>query len=254
MRLSSVELKFFCRWYSSPRGPTRSVHTPRPYRAAPPSAFQALFTRMDEERFQDELRLFKDRNFLLQKLRSFFPVYLLLALSLLLTLILFGVSLSKVSSVSSELHKKQAELKKNHSSPDYQLFPCGPESREWRYFNGKCYYFSLQEMNWHKAKEQCKELHSQLVVINNLAEQNFLAYRMQGRERYWLGLTDVNMEGKWEWIDGTDYMNGFTFWKKGEPNDSGHREDCAHLWNFGEWNDVYCSYECHYICEKPVPA
>ncbi|KYO40783.1 hepatic lectin isoform X1 [Alligator mississippiensis] len=239
---------------NGPRGPTRSVHTPRPYRAAPPSAFQALFTRMDEERFQDELRLFKDRNFLLQKLRSFFPVYLLLALSLLLTLILFGVSLSKVSSVSSELHKKQAELKKNHSSPDYQLFPCGAESREWRYFNGKCYYFSLQEVNWHKAKEQCKELHSQLVVINNLAEQNFLAYRMQGRERYWLGLTDVNTEGKWEWIDGTDYMNGFTFWKKGEPNDSDHREDCAHLWNLGEWNDVYCSYDCHYICEKPVLA
>ncbi|XP_014451614.1 hepatic lectin isoform X2 [Alligator mississippiensis] len=203
---------------NGPRGPTRSVHTPRPYRAAPPSAFQALFTRMDEERFQDELRLFK------------------------------------VSSVSSELHKKQAELKKNHSSPDYQLFPCGAESREWRYFNGKCYYFSLQEVNWHKAKEQCKELHSQLVVINNLAEQNFLAYRMQGRERYWLGLTDVNTEGKWEWIDGTDYMNGFTFWKKGEPNDSDHREDCAHLWNLGEWNDVYCSYDCHYICEKPVLA
>uniref|UniRef100_A0A7M4F5M9 C-type lectin domain-containing protein n=1 Tax=Crocodylus porosus TaxID=8502 RepID=A0A7M4F5M9_CROPO len=167
--------------------------------------------------------------------RSFFPVYLLLALSLLLTLILFGVSLSKGTMFLG-------------------VFPCGPESREWRYFNGKCYYFSLQEMEWDKAKEQCKELHSQLVVINNLAEQNFLAYRMQGRERYWLGLTDLNTEGKWEWIDGTDYMNGFTFWKKGEPNDSGTHEDCAHLWTLGEWNDVYCTYKCHYICEKPVPA
>lgn len=43
------------------------------------------------------------------------------------------------------------------------------------------------------------------------------------------------------------------FWKEGEPNNSGNNEDCAHVWVSGKWNDVYCTYECYYVCEKPLP-
>ncbi|XP_050186562.1 hepatic lectin-like [Myiozetetes cayanensis] len=72
-------------------------------------------------------------------------------------------------------------------------------------------------------------------------------------ERFWIGLSDRNSEGIWEWIDGTDYGSSFTFWKEGEPNDSGGNEDCAHLWLGGRWNDVHCNYECFFICEKKLP-
>lgn len=51
------------------------------------------------------------------------------------------------------------------------VFPCGPSSREWEYFNGKCYYFSLTRMSWYKAKAQCEEMHSQLAIINSYAKQ-----------------------------------------------------------------------------------
>lgn len=51
------------------------------------------------------------------------------------------------------------------------VFPCGPGSREWEYFGGKCYYFSLTRTSWHKAKAQCEEMHSQLAVINSYAKQ-----------------------------------------------------------------------------------
>uniref|UniRef100_A0A663N566 C-type lectin domain-containing protein n=1 Tax=Athene cunicularia TaxID=194338 RepID=A0A663N566_ATHCN len=132
------------------------------------------------------------------------------------------------------------------------VFPCGPGSREWEYFDGKCYYFSLTRMSWYKAKAQCEEMHSQLAVINSYAKQNFVMFRTRN-ERFWIGLTDENSEGEWEWIDGTDYRTTFTFWKEGEPNNSGSNEDCAHVWISGKWNDVYCTYECYYVCEKPLP-
>ncbi|XP_025903929.1 hepatic lectin-like [Nothoprocta perdicaria] len=207
---------------------------------------------MDEEHLHDELRVFKDRSFFQLKLRSFFTVYLLLALSFLLITVLFAVSISKVSAVSSQLHKVHLEQKTNYSSTDYLLFPCGPGSREWEYFDKKCYYFSLGRTTWHKAKAACEEMHSHLAIIDSYAKQSFVMFRTRN-ERFWIGLTDENSEGEWEWIDGTDYKSTFTFWKEGEPNDSSN-EDCAHLWGLGQWNDVYCSYECYYICEKPVPA
>uniref|UniRef100_A0A8B9BEM3 C-type lectin domain-containing protein n=1 Tax=Anser brachyrhynchus TaxID=132585 RepID=A0A8B9BEM3_9AVES len=124
--------------------------------------------------------------------------------------------------------------------------------REWEYFDGKCYYFSIDRMSWYKAKTQCEEMHSRLAIINSFAKQNFVMFRTRN-ERFWIGLTDGNSEGEWEWIDGTDYKSTFTFWKEGEPNNSGNNEDCAHVWTSGQWNDVYCTFECYYLCEKPVP-
>uniref|UniRef100_A0A8C3JUZ6 C-type lectin domain-containing protein n=1 Tax=Calidris pygmaea TaxID=425635 RepID=A0A8C3JUZ6_9CHAR len=208
---------------------------------------------MDEEHLHDDLRVFKDRNIFQQKLRSFSTVYLLLALSFFLIITLSAVSLSRVSALSSKLNAVRTEEKQNQnvSGRDFLLFPCGPDSREWEYFDGKCYYFSLTRMSWHKAKVQCEEMHSQLAVIDSYAKQNFVMFRTRN-ERFWIGLTDENSEGEWEWIDGTDYKTTFTFWKEGEPNNSGNNEDCAHLWVSGQWNDVYCTYECYYVCEKPL--
>ncbi|XP_037263352.1 hepatic lectin-like isoform X1 [Falco rusticolus] len=183
---------------------------------------------MDEEHLHNDLRVFKDRNFFQQKLRSFFTVYLLLALSFLLIIILFAVSLSRVSAISSKLDEVHPEQKQNFSSRDSLLFPCGPGSREWEYFDGKCYYFSLSRTSWHKAKAACEEMHSRLAVIDSYTKQNFIMFRTRN-ERFWIGLTDENSEGEWEWIDGTDYKTTFTFWKEGEPNNSGNNEDCAHL-------------------------
>ncbi|XP_074932288.1 hepatic lectin-like [Phalacrocorax aristotelis] len=207
---------------------------------------------MDEEHLHDDLQVLKDRNFFQQRLRSFLTVYLLLALLFFMLITLFAVSLSRVSSISSKLNEVKPEWKQNFSGKDFLLFPCGPRSREWEYFDGKCYYFSLSRTNWYKAKAQCEEMHSQLAIINSYTKQNFVMFRTRN-ERFWIGLTDESMEGEWKWIDGTDYKTTFTFWKEGEPNNSDHNEDCAHVWMSGKWNDVACTYECYYVCEKPLP-
>ncbi|NP_990815.1 hepatic lectin [Gallus gallus] len=206
---------------------------------------------MDEERLSDNVRLYKGGS-IRQGLRSFAAVYVLLALSFLLLTLLSSVSLARIAALSSKLSTLQSEPKHNFSSRDSLLFPCGAQSRQWEYFEGRCYYFSLSRMSWHKAKAECEEMHSHLIIIDSYAKQNFVMFRTRN-ERFWIGLTDENQEGEWQWVDGTDTRSSFTFWKEGEPNNRGFNEDCAHVWTSGQWNDVYCTYECYYVCEKPLP-
>ncbi|XP_057244592.1 hepatic lectin-like [Malurus melanocephalus] len=137
----------------------------------------------------------------------------------------------RVSSVSSKLSREH--LERNFSDWDSFLFPCGADSRDWEYFSGNCYYFSLARTSWERARERCRERGAQLAVIGGFPEQ-------------------VGTKSDWEWVDGSDYGSSFTFWKEGEPNNSGNNEDCAHLWIWGQWNDVHCTFECYFICERPL--
>ncbi|XP_060619827.2 hepatic lectin-like [Anolis sagrei] len=132
-----------------------------------------------------------------------------------------------------------------------ELFPCGSRNREWEYFHGGCYYFSVIDATWHTAQDHCTEKNASLVVIHDMAKQNFIQSQSRGR-RFWLGLTDGKTEGQWTWVDGTNYRTGFKNWKQGEPNDYQNQEDCAEMGVLGEWNDVACNNKGLYICEKPL--
>ncbi|KAM6471412.1 hepatic lectin-like [Liasis olivaceus] len=207
---------------------------------------------MEDETFQDDLQTYKKRNCLSYTQRSNFHIYVLLAVSFLLTVIFYIAVLSKATTLSSEVNEINMEFPVLMADLDNKLFPCGPNHTQWEYFNEKCYYFSLKKGTWRWANDQCRDNRAQLVVINNMAEQNFLQTRARN-ERHWIGLTDIDVEGEWKWVDGSNYRNGFRYWKRGEPNNDGMNEDCAHLWGNGEWNDVYCTYLCYYICEKSLP-
>ncbi|XP_057244714.1 hepatic lectin-like, partial [Malurus melanocephalus] len=116
------------------------------------------------------------------------------------------------------------------------VFPCGADSRDWEYFSGNCYYFSLARTSWERARERCRERGAQLAVIGGFPEQVGTKSEPKSILNPKSGLTDQNSEGNWEWVDGSDYGSSFTFWKEGEPNNSGNNEDCAHLWIWGQWN------------------
>ncbi|XP_042308807.1 hepatic lectin-like [Sceloporus undulatus] len=206
---------------------------------------------MEEENFPDDFRTYKGRNWLQSIQRPTFHVYVMLAVSLLLSTTFVIVAVSKATTLSSELSELKMKFPKQKPGLDSELFPCGPNAREWEYCNGKCYYFSLQKTSWMDAKIQCAERNSHLAIIENIGEQNFLQIRTR-HERYWIGLSDIKVEGHWTWLDGRDSLSGFTYWARGEPNNDGGRENCAHLWTDGKWNDVYCTYPCYYICEKAV--
>ncbi|XP_070597166.1 hepatic lectin-like [Erythrolamprus reginae] len=166
-------------------------------------------------------------------------IYVLLAISYLLIIVLFGLVASQGSS------KWQQHLE--------NLYPCGAKSREWKDYNGACYFFSVDQVIWHTAKSKCEEMKSELIVITNQEEQNFVQDQVRG-DRFWIGLSDHNDEGQWRWIDSTDFRTSYKNWLEGEPNDNSNNEDCGELYTAGKWNDVACNAKKFYVCKKPLPS
>ncbi|XP_077118196.1 hepatic lectin-like [Ranitomeya variabilis] len=121
----------------------------------------------------------------------------------------------------------------------------------WKQFGDSCYYLTKYKTSWTNTRTSCIGKGADLAVITSSSEQLFLSTFSEASisKRYWIGLNDIDEEDEWEWIDGTDYETSYQYWKKGEPNNNDD-EDCAHLWTFGEWNDVPCDYKAYGICEK----
>ncbi|XP_061469373.1 CD209 antigen-like protein C [Rhineura floridana] len=124
-----------------------------------------------------------------------------------------------------------------------------PDPLSWHQFQGSCYYFSDNEKQWEDARTWCSTYNSHLVIINSKTEQDFVVKRIK-LTSVWLGANDIQMEGNWHWIDGSPL--GQRFWKPGEPNNVGGHEDCAVLHREGNWNDIACNREVHFVCEKTV--
>ncbi|CAI9599908.1 unnamed protein product [Staurois parvus] len=124
----------------------------------------------------------------------------------------------------------------------------------WQPFKGSCYFFTNLRSNWMKARSSCVIKGADLAVITSEEEQNFIS-RQTGDQPYWIGLNDIEEEGKWTWVDGTDYASSYKAWMPNQPSDSDKNEDCAHLLSKGKWNDNKCSHaELMALCEKKLGA
>nr|AAP03438.1 dendritic cell-specific ICAM-3 grabbing non-integrin 2 [Chlorocebus aethiops] len=95
---------------------------------------------------------------------------------------------------------------------------------------------------------------TQLVVIKSAEEQNFLQLQSSRSNRFtWMGLSDLNHEGTWQWVDGSPLLPSFKqYWNKGEPNNIGE-EDCAEFSGNG-WNDDKCNLAKFWICKKSAAS
>ncbi|XP_046703210.1 CD209 antigen-like protein E [Silurus meridionalis] len=139
-----------------------------------------------------------------------------------------------------------------------QVKPCMPCPDGWRHTEGKCYYFSNDKLDWIRSKESCASMGSHLTILHTHEQHVALekiARSLSGFDyHYWIGLSDLEEEGKWKWVDNTLVNN--TYWNDwdGEPNNhqSGglHGEDCAVLNSHSKsWYDVPCENIYKHICE-----
>ena len=101
-------------------------------------------------------------------------------------------------------------------------------------------------------------LQGYLTTVTSAEEQNFVQNTVKGRG--WIGASDINEKGNWQWITGpeagTQFWSGFVDgspvegrynnWLAGEPKDKNGLEDYAHIIGNpiygaaaqGKWNDL----------------
>ncbi|XP_042560645.1 asialoglycoprotein receptor 1-like isoform X2 [Clupea harengus] len=128
----------------------------------------------------------------------------------------------------------------------------------WAHNSGKCYLFSSTRKTWSQSRDHCITLGGHLAIVNSQEEQNFLS-QSAIEVFYWMGLSDLETEGQWIWVDSTPLSEtGAVFWGKrsdgqDEPDnwkeEDPSGENCALFTKFGYWLDNSCKKRHTFVCE-----
>ncbi|KPP79615.1 macrophage mannose receptor 1-like, partial [Scleropages formosus] len=130
----------------------------------------------------------------------------------------------------------------------------GQCDQDWRPYNERCYFFSVDTKTWSDAQADCEGKGSNLMSILDIHERTWLRTQL-GSNIYWIGLNDIVSEGVWEWSDGSVYYPYLSYWKSGQPDNWDDNEDCGQAQgeSNGQWNDEPCNTRRRYICKRLNP-
>ncbi len=112
--------------------------------------------------------------------------------------------------------------------------------------NGHHYYCSTAPATWDNAQATCVASGGHLAVINNTAENTFLA-NILSLQSAWIGASDTAVEGSFQWVNGEPFS--YTNWYPGQPNNYSGSQHHVEMLNNGQWNDQYGYYALEYIME-----
>ncbi|XP_077863077.1 CD209 antigen-like protein A [Saccoglossus kowalevskii] len=118
----------------------------------------------------------------------------------------------------------------------------------WYYRDGSCYFFGNSAETFEDSRISCHALGSLLVVINGADEQAYLEGFLGQTDHFYIGLERVGETTSWLWDDSSELW--YSNWGLGEPSNDGGDEDCGHLNPGGKWNDISCTTQLNYVCEK----
>ncbi|XP_051749100.1 uncharacterized protein LOC127512338 [Ctenopharyngodon idella] len=106
------------------------------------------------------------------------------------------------------------------------------------------FFFSTSSVSksWSESRQYCRDHGGDLAIIDTEEKQRHISSFIT--EPVWIGLTDIENEGTWKWVDNSPLNRGF--WFTGEPNSfHGTNEDCVELMptrdNVNNWNDLSCT-------------
>lgn len=107
-------------------------------------------------------------------------------------------------------------------------------------FRGHTYAYFKDAESWEEAEKFCEARGGHLVVITTKEENDAVwafAKTLDNKSAF-IGLSDVNIEGKWQWVTGEPFS--YSNWIDGEPNAYTEEENYAEFsfnYNGGYWND-----------------
>ncbi|XP_042561140.1 CD209 antigen-like protein E [Clupea harengus] len=161
------------------------------------------------------------------------------------------------------LYTKQGDWL-DHSCKKLHTFVCETVATSrvcpdgWAHNSGKCYLFSSTRKTWNQSRDHCITLGGHLAIVTSQEEQYFLS-QSAIEYLYWMGLSDLETEGQWIWVDSTPLNEtGVVFWKKGsdgqdEPDnwkgEDPSGENCAVFTKFKGWQDNSCKRLHTFVCE-----
>uniref|UniRef100_A0A8B9K570 C-type lectin domain-containing protein n=1 Tax=Astyanax mexicanus TaxID=7994 RepID=A0A8B9K570_ASTMX len=115
---------------------------------------------------------------------------------------------------------------------DYSFLAC---PKKWEYHGGKCYFFSENRLNWTRSRDHCISIGGHL-AIKSIEEQVYIqlvqSKMMTDNDRFWIGLTDEQVETQWlHWLEKEpDNWTVILINPTGEDySDNWHDENCATL-------------------------
>ncbi|XP_060939365.1 CD209 antigen-like protein C isoform X2 [Limanda limanda] len=163
----------------------------------------------------------------------------------------------------NQIHRIEDEVSELKSLIPLLSMSCRHCYPGWTFLHLRCYYFSfpvtLKLRPWKDARQFCRKLGSDLAVIDTpektvsitkLINSNHDPERFTTGGGFWFGLSDVEEEHIWKWLDGRILTE--SYWNKGEPNNQ-RNEDCGATYPRNNplkaWNDAPCDYHLNWICE-----
>ncbi|XP_058626515.1 CD209 antigen-like protein C [Onychostoma macrolepis] len=156
----------------------------------------------------------------------------------------------------TEERDKHANLLNKRDQLINQLPILGKDD-EWIYYQFSFYYMSNETKSWNDSRRYCTERRADLIIINNREEQDFVM-KITDKREFWIGVTDVDEEGRWRWVDGSTMTSGFwaSIGEIKEPK-GGRLENCAVTYlkkipGVLGWHDVKCNDAYQWICEKSI--
>uniref|UniRef100_A0AAY5EAC2 C-type lectin domain-containing protein n=1 Tax=Electrophorus electricus TaxID=8005 RepID=A0AAY5EAC2_ELEEL len=122
----------------------------------------------------------------------------------------------------------------------------------WKFYSGKCYYFSTYKKTWTASRDACVAEGADLVIITSTEEHtDYIDAQCDEHDgddgRGYAGI-NVSLQ-VWVWSDESNYT--YNDWGPGEPNNIGS-DNCVQLYNnySDKWNDAGCNYTCPFVCYK----
>ncbi|XP_077781322.1 killer cell lectin-like receptor subfamily F member 1 [Podarcis muralis] len=113
----------------------------------------------------------------------------------------------------------------------------------WFRLNSKCYWFSSEKRDWTESKDDCRTKDSQLLVIQNQEEVDFILSNIQ-YPLLWIGLQATPPDWKWTWVDGSPLDDKLL--KDLAPA----QENCCGRLNGNKTISETCTTVARWVCEK----